>query len=111
MKKLRRKGFSRKGFRAYLETHPNQRHKCSDSEKCIVANYIANEVDFPKGLDRVQVWGNTVEFSNSKGIGGTITYEAPKWVDRVVRRFDDIRSKSGKVTSEKALKELQDLLV
>ena len=110
--KFRRKGFSRRGLAMYLLKHPGQKHRCGDAKHCVVANYIASEVKFPKGYDTVAVFGTRIEFSKSKqGImQDTLNYDAPKWVDKVVRRFDRLRSKSGQVTSKRAAKQLADIL-
>lgn len=114
--KFRRPGFSRKALRAYLESQPNKRHRCGDAQKCVVADFIADTIDFPKGTDRVQVWGSTITFEASGKLPYKhVEYATPKWVQRVVKRFDRMNRRGGGaryglVTGERAAKELADIL-
>ena len=108
--KFRRKGFSRRGLAMYLLKHPGQKHRCGDAKHCVVANYIASEVKFPKGYDTVKVFGQRIQFENSARPFDTLNYVAPKWVLRTVDRFDRLRSKSGMVTGKRAAKELANIL-
>ena len=111
--KYRRKGFSRKALRAYLKGAPQKKHRCGDSTNCVVANFIADSLPFPGGTDYVQVFGNTIRFG-TKGAGHKSTdreYDAPKWVRKVVDRFDRIKgTRNGLVTGQRAASELSELL-
>jgi hypothetical protein len=116
--KFRRKGFSRKALRAYLQENPNKKHRCGDAKACVVADYIADSLPFPKGTDTVFVFGNTIEFGNNAALaaGADTTrvrkvYTAPRWVRKVVDKFDRIKgARSGLVTGSRCEKELADLL-
>jgi len=112
MYKFRRKGFSRKALRAYLENNPQKKHKCGNSQKCVVADFIADTIPFPKGTDTVHVWGSSITFGSSlHGTMREVEYTAPRWVDRVVRKFDRLKStRSGYITGERCAKELSDIL-
>jgi hypothetical protein len=116
--KFRRPGFSRKALRAYLQSNPNKKHRCGDAKACVVADYIADSFTFPKGTDTVYVFGNTIEFSNDRATKlppwpnrVRLVYTAPKWVKRVVDKFDHIKgARGGLVTGSRCEKELESLL-
>ena len=116
--KFRRPGFSRKGLRSYLQNNPSKKHRCGDAKACVVADYIADELSFPKGTDTVFVFGNTIEFSNSAELTlhplakrVRMVYTAPRWVRKVVDKFDRIKgARSGLVTGSRCEKELADIL-
>jgi hypothetical protein len=108
--KFRRKSFSRKALRAYLEANPNKKHRCGDAKACVLANFIADTQPFPKGTNKVAVWGTTVSFfPEDREYTDVTVYELPKWCTKVVDRFDRIKGR-GNPTSKRALKELASII-
>lgn len=91
--KYRRPGFSRRALKAYLTSGKGatKDHKCGDPRRCVVANFIADEVgQFPKGTDTVRVYGDRIAFEDESGLVH-VNYDAPRWVYNVVDRFDRSR--------------------
>ena len=116
--KSRRPGFSRKALRAYLQSNPDKKHRCGDAKACVVADYIADSFTFPKGTDTVHVFGSTIEFTNNRATTRDpctshvrLVYTAPKWVKRVVDKFDHIKgARGGLVTGSRCEEELSGIL-
>jgi hypothetical protein len=99
--------FSKKAFKAYLESNPRKLFKVESECRCPIAAYVCTLTPNP-----VRVDGYTISILDEQEADVIKQIALPKWAYSFVDRFDSLRFKGRiSVCGKTALKVLENLEV
>jgi hypothetical protein len=98
---------TKRQLREYLEANPTKSHKCGDPQMCVVADYYKDTA--LRAGETVRVSSTSTSIADR--YGNQVAFKKhPLWVVLVIKAFDMLRTKSGRVQSRTVLKKLDSLL-